>query len=83
MSALEIYLRGAAGVPGMWHKGKVRDVRNYIESTPRNEIIAAIKTIKDQSLLRILWEVGLDTELQQVVTYQSKRIAEEEAGVKE
>jgi len=82
MSALEIYLKHAAEVKGTWHKGEIRNIRIYIYATPKEEIIAAIKTIRDQALLRLLWEVGLDTELQQVVTYQSKRIAEEEAGVK-
>lgn len=81
MSALEAYLKGAAEAKGLWHKGRIVDARNYINSTPRNEIIAAIKTIRDQALLRILWEVGLDTELQRVVQYQSERIAKEEAGV--
>jgi len=80
MSALEIYLKHAAEAKGTWHKSEIRNIRMYINNTPRNEIIAAIKLIRDQSLLRLLWEVGLDTELQEVVTYQSKRIAAEEGG---
>jgi len=77
MSALETYLKAAAETKGTWHKGRVRDIRTYIATTPRGEIVAAIKLIRDQTLLRILWEVGLDTELQHVVQYQSERIAKE------
>jgi len=80
MSALETYLKHAAEAKGIWHKGEIINIRMYINNTPRNEIIAAIKTIRDQTLLRLLWEVGLDTELQEVVTYQSKRIEAEAGG---
>ena len=82
MSALEIYLKGAQDMRGMWHKERIRDVRNYIAVTPREEIISAIHQIKEQSLLRILWEVGLDTELQQIVTKQSEYIEKQTAGVR-
>ena len=77
MSALETYLKAARDAKGTWHKGQIIQVRVYMAATPRNEIIAAIKTIRDQSLLRVLWEAGLDDELQTVVTYQSKRLAAE------
>jgi len=81
LSALETYLKHAAEVKGFWHKGRIRDLREYIAQSRREEIIAAIKTIKDQNLLRILWEVGLDTQLQQVVQYQSERLAKEAGEV--
>lgn len=75
MSALEHYLKAARDAKGIWHKGQIIDLRMYIANTPRNELIAAIKTIKEQDLLRTLWEAGLDTELQKVVNYQSKKLA--------
>lgn len=77
MSALETYLKAALEAKGTWHKQQIIQVRVYMAATPRNEIIAAIKTIRDQALLRLLWEAGLDEELQQVVTYQSRRLAAE------
>ena len=77
MSVLEIRLKAARDAKGIWHKGEIINVRIYIAKTPRNEIIAAIKTIRDQSLLRTLWEAGLDTTLQTVVNNQSKRLAKE------
>jgi len=80
MSALETYLKEAKDIRGMWHKGRIRDIRSYIAITPRTEIITAIRMIKDQTLLRILWEVGLDYELQRVVILHSERLEKEAKG---
>jgi hypothetical protein len=77
MSALEMYLKAAAEAKGTWHKQQIINVRIYMAGSHKEDIIAAIKTIKDQALLRILWEAGLDDELQQAVIYQSKKLAKE------
>jgi hypothetical protein len=77
MSSLELRLKAARDARGLWHKQEIIHTRIYINATPKSEMIEAIKTIKDQTLLRTLWEVGLDTELQLVVTEQSRKLAGE------
>jgi len=81
MSALEIYLQKAAETKGTWHKVAIQILRDYMNITPENELIIAIGQIKKQEYIRLLWEAGLTTRLQQVAINQSKRIEQETKGV--
>jgi len=80
MSALERMLKQAQETKGMWHKGTIRDIRQYIELSKTDDIRKAIKEIKDQSLLRLLWEVGLNSILQATLLEHSRRLAAEQGG---
>ena len=80
MSALETYLKTAAETKGTWHKQAIQSVRSYIKISREEDVIAAIKLIRNQQLIRLLWEVGLSSTLQQDAIYQSKRIEQEAKG---
>jgi len=80
MSALEIMLKQAQEAKGTWHKGRIQDIRQYIQMSNIDDIRKAIKEIKDQSLLRLLWEVGLNATLQATLLEHSRRLTEEQGG---
>jgi len=75
MSAIEMYLKEAQTTKGMWHKQVIANLRDYINKTPREQIISAINTLKDSSLIPFLWEVGLNQELQDIANKRSMILA--------
>jgi hypothetical protein len=78
MSALETYLKAAKESKGWMHVGAIRNARQYIKLTPRDDIRTAIRRITDPDLLRLLWEVGLNSDLQYIVIKQQEKIAKGE-----
>jgi hypothetical protein len=75
MSAIEMYLKEAATTKGTWHKQVIANLRDYIAHQKRENIISAINTLKDASLIPILWEVGLNQELQDIANKRSMTLA--------
>lgn len=75
MSAIEMYLKEAATTKGTWHKQVIANLRDYMSATPREQIISAINTIRDASLLPFLWEAGLNQELQDIANKRSMLLA--------
>jgi len=80
MSALEIMLKQAQEAKGWMHKGIIRNIHMYISTSNIDDIRKQIKEIKDLSLLRLLWEVGLNATLQATLLEHSRRLAEEQKG---
>lgn len=80
MSALETYLKRAAETKGTWHKQTIAIIRTYITMSKEEDIINAITQITSQEYIRLLWEVGLNTKLQQIAIKRSQRLAEEAKG---
>ena len=76
MSALETYLKSAKESKGWAHVGAIRNARQYMRLTPIDDLRTAIRRITDPDLLRLLWECGLNTELQHIVLKQQEKIAE-------
>lgn len=67
MSMLGYYIRRAEETKGIQHQSTIAALRQYIRTTPKSEVLEAIALIDRRASLKILWEAGLDTELQQAV----------------
>ena len=65
MSLLEEYARKAWTTYGLQHQSWIRKLRNYIKTTPAEQLIEEINRITDINLFRMLWEAGLPSELQE------------------
>lgn len=84
MSAIELYLQDAKRTKGTHHKLVISNLRQYMASTPEEEIISAINKLKDNSLIFYLWEVGMSQTLQDVANRRSLKLTETPAeGVTE
>jgi len=67
MSMLRWYAVRTYTKRGLQHQIALRDLRNYIKTTPTKELISHIQRMTDLNALRTLWEAGLTTDLQQAV----------------
>jgi hypothetical protein len=65
---LERLLKEAQERVGLLRVNSLEKLRLYIQVKERTALIEEIGKINDPELLRILWGVGLDTELQAAVT---------------
>lgn len=60
---------------GLQHTIHLGVLRHYIKTTTEDKLVEEISKIKTDRYLRILWEAGLSTRLQQVVLGQLKKIS--------
>ena len=65
MSLLERYAKQAYETKGLLHTRNIAILRNYIATTPEEDIRNEISKITDIELLRTLWEAGLNKRLQE------------------
>jgi hypothetical protein len=70
MSALELYLKAIKESRGVEHLNAVRNLRVYLDITPLEDVIKAIQSINDITLLRYLVEAGLKPTLLWYATKQ-------------
>lgn len=71
---LERLAKSVAEATGLQHQLMLGPLRNYIKTQPEDELVKQVKDIKESRLLRILWEAGLSSGLQQAVLEQLKKI---------
>ena len=67
MSFLEEYTWRTLQTRGLMHQRNLAILRNYIGTTPENDLIYAIDRINRIDQLKTLWEAGLKVRLQQAV----------------
>ena len=72
---LERLARGVADSYGMLHQLNLRALRDYIKTTPEEELVNQVVEIKEVVLLRTLWEAGLSSGLQGAVLEKLKEIS--------
>lgn len=60
---------------GLKHTIHLGVLRHYIKTTLEDELVKEIKEIKTDRYLRILWEAGLSSRLQQTVLKQLEKIS--------
>ncbi|GAJ24845.1 unnamed protein product [marine sediment metagenome] len=72
---LEKLSRKVADSFGLGHQMELGVLRHYIRTTSNIRLTTEIGNIKDAALLRILWEAGLSSELQDVVLERLKKVS--------
>ena len=72
---LENLARKVADSFGLAHQTNLGVLRHYIKTTSNTQLAIEIADIKEASLLRTLWEAGLDAELQDIVLERLKKIS--------
>lgn len=72
---LENLSRKVADSFGLAHQTNLGVLRHYIKTTPNIELTQQIAKIKEAVLLRILWEAGLNSELQDAVLERLKKVS--------
>jgi len=60
---------------GLLHQMTLRALRDYIKTHSREELAKEVAEIKEAVLLRILWEAGLSSELQDAVLKRLEEIS--------
>jgi len=75
MSLLNDMTRVAAETKGLEHKMHIQSLRDYIKSRTTREMLGDIRYIYRQDQLRVLWEAGLNLELQQAVLRRLEELA--------
>lgn len=81
MSELETRLNNIAIAKGMIHLSRLAALRIYLKQVPDNDIILAINKITNLTLLRILWEAGLNATLQTAVLRRTDELIQRREGV--
>ncbi len=77
-----MYLKEAKNTKGMWHKQVISRMQDYMRDTPEPELISAINTLQDATLIPFLWEAGLSQKLQDVANKRSLKLAPSNTEVK-
>ncbi|MBA7567275.1 hypothetical protein ES708_08984 [subsurface metagenome] len=72
---LEKLSRKVADSFGLAHQTNLGVLRHYIKTTSNVQLITEIGKIKEAVLLRILWEAGLNSELQDAVLERLKKVS--------
>ena len=72
--SLEFYAKRCLETRGLVHQANLYALRDYIKRTPKDRLISEIKRIKNVEILRILWEAGLDADLQKAVLEVAKKL---------
>ena len=67
MSMLRYYTTRAAETKGLQHQAVIANLRNYIKTTPIEQLLDAIAHINKLEQLKALWEAGLTADLQKTV----------------
>lgn len=76
MSMLVYYMRRVADTRGLEHQLNLATLRNYLKTTPIDQLIDHIRDIGDTRYLRTLWEAGLTSELQGAVLRRYEELTE-------
>lgn len=76
MTLLDDYVKAVRESRGLNHQANLRILRNYLNTTPEDNIIHEIYTLETIDDLRTLWEAGLDNTLQHHTLEAYKQIAE-------
>lgn len=71
---LERLAKSVSETYGLLHQMRLSFLRDYIKTTPEEELIKQITEIKEVALLRTLWEAGLTSGLQQAVLERLDKI---------
>jgi len=74
MAALELLARQALKARGLRHVEAIQTLRMYMRETPKEDLIRAINRIRKVELFRILWEAGLDADLQRLVLQRIREL---------
>lgn len=67
MSYLEEFAKRTRNTRGLLHQRNLGVLRNYLGTTPEDQLIEAIEKFTDIELLKTLWEAGLKLRLQEPV----------------
>ena len=67
MSFLEQYTWRTLNTRGLMHQRNLEILRNYLKTTPEDDLTYAIARINRIDMLKTLWEAGLKVRLQQAV----------------
>jgi len=78
MSALETYLKAVSETRGMQRLTALRNLRRYIKQCTEEELLIAIRNIKNYTYLRLLISAGLRTPIRDAVIKQYNTL--EQAG---
>jgi len=70
---LGFYVKRVEESKGLLHQTTLLNLRNYLKAQPRDRLLESISLIDRPKSLRILWEAGLDAEMQAAV---SRRLEE-------
>jgi hypothetical protein len=71
--SLESLSRKVHDTFGLQHQTNLGVLRHYINTTSNEQLTKEINNIKEASLLRNLWEAGLNAMLQEVVLVRLKK----------
>lgn len=71
---LERMARSVSETYGMLHQMNLRALRNYIKTTPEEELIKQVANVREAILLRSLWEAGLSSGLQEAVLERLEKL---------
>lgn len=71
---LSYYAQRVVDGQGLIHKLMLTALRNYINSTPEQQLINEIQEIYTSAQLKALWEAGLNTALQDAVMKRLEEI---------
>ena len=79
MTMLEEYARRVVESKGLEHQINLSILRNYMRTTPVEQLMAEVDAIYDMDILRALWEAGLrqplyDYVLRRIEILQGRRI---------
>ena len=80
MSALETYAKQALTTRGTEHMHAIDSLRRYINLSREEDLIAYIKMITDQVIIRILIEAGLRGDTWKTAVRRSAILIKEQAG---
>jgi len=75
MSVLNDLTYQAATTKGLQHVMMIQALRDYVKSRTTRQMLGDIRNINRQDQLRVLWETGLNTELQQAVLRRLEELA--------
>ena len=74
MSYLEEYTWRTLNTRGLLHQRNLEILRNYIKTTPEDDLIYAINRINRIEQLKTMWEAGLKIRIQQAVLRRVEEI---------
>ena len=78
MAALEILALEVKKLQHLPRQQALWRLREYMQQTRQQDLIRAINRMKDPELLKILWEAGLNADLQQLVLRRLEEIFREQ-----
>ena len=74
MSRLGYYTNRVRETRGLEHQLTLNNLRRYIRTTPKSELLSAIDMMSKPEHLKTLWEAGLTSDLQQAVLRRVEEI---------